>query len=214
MKIGMILKLINIKMEIKQILQNKVVGIVGSKNSGKTTALIHFIDYCQQFQAQKVAYFFHQEYKDTISGVDLFINDVEELLDVRNSFIFIDEFKTLFNLDDRHQRKTIEQIFAMLVHNNNVIVLCGLPDYYNHFMSKLINIWVLKTLKFSECVNGSDLKKYATRQSGDFNGGVGLNIPIEKVLVKGQYINIPYNKKSDKKVENIDLFAKIKRNKK
>jgi hypothetical protein len=198
---------------VKQILQHKVVGIVGAVSSGKTTALIDMINSVQKYNTNVVAYFFHEEYHRTVSGVNQWIRSPEELIDVHDSFIFIDEFKTLFNLEDRHNRKIVEQVFAMLLHNNNIVVLCGLPDYYNQFMSKLVRCWALKSLKFSECINGSDLKKFAVRQCGEFNGGLGLNVPIDKILVNGQFESVEYVARQDKKANNVDLFSLKPRNK-
>lgn len=191
---------------MKNILKNRIVGIAGAKHSGKTTTLIHFINYVQKFSTPKVAYFFHEDYKQTVQGIDKFINSIDELLDVRDSFIFIDEFKTLFNSDDRHQKETIERVFSMLEHNNNIIVLCGLPSYYNQYISKMVNCWVLKQIKFSECVNGSDLKKYAIGIRGELNGGVGLNIPVSKAFTPYGLIDIDYQQASDKKSNRVDLF--------
>ena len=45
--------------------------------------------------------------------------DVRELERARDSLIFLDEFYTLFDLDDRKKKRQIERTFRLINHNNN-----------------------------------------------------------------------------------------------
>ena len=94
----------------------------------------------------------------------------------------------------------------MIQHNNNILVLCGLPTYYNQLISKHIKGWLLKRFKFKDCINGTTLKQYAKSLKGEFNGGIGLNIPVDKALTSKGFINVGYCVKSDKKAEKFNLF--------
>jgi hypothetical protein len=193
--------------EIKQILKHKIIGIVGEQNAGKTTVLIELINKTQIYKCNKVAFFYHEKYKKNIKGIDKYINNIEELLYIENSIIFVDEFKYIFNLDDRHQKRTVESVLNMIEHNNNILILCGLPSYYKQLISKHVKHWLLKKFKFKDCVNGSSLKQYSMSLQGEFNGGIGLNIKIDKVLSRHGLMSVLYDSKTDKKSERINLFV-------
>lgn len=188
------------------ILKERVVGIVGSVNEGKTTAMFDFIDFIKKsYKTKIVCYFYHEEYKHSVKGVSFAVS-IEELELVENSFIFIDEFTELFDLDNRHFRKQVERMLNMLIHNNNVIVLCGLPSYYKKFISSRIKAWVFKSLRFAECINGSLLKSYINGLSGDFVGASRLRVPLNCFMFRGAFYKVDYNKEYDKKANNKDLF--------
>lgn len=198
-------------MNIRNILsRGRVFGVVGSTNSGKTTALFHLIEEVKKFKSKEAglyAFFHHFAYRDRIEGVE-FLSTLNELEMVENSFIFIDEFHELFKLQDRHNVEIVKAFLNQIQHNNNILVLCSTPEYYNKLVGGAIgDNFILKSLNYDELVNGSPLKKLVNKLAGDFKGGTRLNIPINKMMFRGALYDVHYNKKQDKKLENVSLFA-------
>lgn len=195
-------------MNYDKILRKKIVGIVGSVSSGKTTTMLDMLDYTlEKYDTNVVCYFYHSEYKDRYADKVAFVNLIDELENVHDSFIFIDEFLELFMLNDRHSIEMVKRVLFQIEHNNNILVLAGLPEYFKKFVSSFVRCWVLHRLNFSELINGSALKKYVNALSGDFVGGTMLNLNagqffsmnrLHQVVIKGLF---------DKKAENIDLFT-------
>lgn len=195
-------------LEILQKGDGRVFGIVGSKHSGKTTTLFNMIEDAMQYKTDIHCYFYHTEYKQKFDSVN-FVNSLNELEQIKDSFIFIDEFSELFMLHDRHATEMIKTIIAQIEHNNNYLVLCGLPNYFNKMVSSAVgDNWLLKSLNYDELVNGSGLKNYVKTLSGDFVGGTRLNIPVDKLLFKGLFNTVKYDVEKDKKANRVDLFEK------
>ena len=198
-------------MELLEILkQNKSVGIVGSSNSGKTTTLFNLLDSVSKLKTSKYMCCFHQETKEGLikKHKDLrFFDTLNELEQIHNSFIFIDEFHNLFNTDDRHQTEIIKGVFNQIHHNNNIIVLCSTPEYYNKLICGFVDSFVLCKIKdFVELVNGSQLKRYILSLATNLKGATCFNLSIGKIFYKGLVISINYNKEQDKKQKSINLF--------
>lgn len=190
--------------------KGRVFGIVGSKHSGKTTVLLQLIEESKKYQTNKFCYFYHQEYKEKIKDMQ-FINTLNNLEQIKDSFIFIDEFSELFQINDRHATEIVKLVIAQIEHNNNILVLCGLPEYFNKLLSGFIgDNWLLKSLNYDELKNGSGLKKYIKSLSGEYVGGTRVNIDINKVLHKGIFHNVKYTKSKDKKANRKDLFKIVK----
>lgn len=192
---------------IKKILQNRVVGIVADEHEGKTNTMFYFLDACLLRKRSVVCYFYHREYKEMLQDKVTLINNLDELERVRDSFVFIDEFKELFQLDNRKFITQVERVFNLLLHNNNVLILAGVPNYYKKFIAGRVRQWVIKGITYKNCINGSALKNYLGSLSGDFVGATRLDIPIDKMLVNGVFLDVPYLKKYDKKDKNVNLFS-------
>ena len=47
---------------------------------------------------------------------------------------------SIFDLEDRKKRKLIERTFRLIFHNNNVLVLVGLPENYKKFISSKLGV--------------------------------------------------------------------------
>lgn len=182
-----------------------VIGLAGGVSSGKTNTLFQFIEATKKYKAEKVCYFYHEEYKERVKGVD-FISTLEELEQIEKSFIFIDEYLELFRLTDRHSVEIVKRVMAQVKHNQNILVLCGLPEYYRKFVSSVVDEWVLFNIDFSEMVNGSRLKQYVTRLSGDFIGGTRLNVGVGHMLWRGKRYKVAYDKAKDKKANGFNIF--------
>jgi hypothetical protein len=195
---------------MEEILKNgrKIKAIVASVHEGKTTTLLNMIEIAKKIKSKHsrvCCYFYHQEYKQKVKGVE-FVHTLNELEQIKDSFIFIDEFGELFQIQDRHNQEKIKTLLGQIEHNNNILVLCGLPEYFNKLLSSKVNDWILKGINYDEIINGSNLKKYINGLSGDFKGSTRLNIPVNVALNNGVFYEVKYNKARDKKAENISLF--------
>ena len=75
----------------------KIIGLVANTNEGKTNTLYYFLDYLAKRYTFKVfTYGFKMQFENTIE-----IHSVEELEQIKDSFIIIDEMFTLFDLDNK-----------------------------------------------------------------------------------------------------------------
>jgi hypothetical protein len=192
---------------IELLKSGRVFAIVGSKHTGKTSLLINLVEEVKQsFTTNVVCYFYHEEYKK-IGGVN-HISSLNELEQIKNSFIFVDEFYELFDLDNRHNTQIVKCVLAQIEHNNNILVLCGLPDYFKKYIASQVNKWFLMSINYDEVVNGSSLASYINQLSGDFKGGTLLNVPQGFTLFNGVMIEYKYYKKYDKKINRENLFTK------
>lgn len=188
--------------------KHSLTGIVGSISSGKTNLLFNLINETLDKGFKPACYFYHNEYKEHYKEQVEFVNNLEELEELRNKVIFIDEFAELLELNNRslNHMQTLERVFAQLEQNNNKIVLCGVPRYYNGFISGLVTNWVLCRLKFSEMVGGSPLKKFVLSLSGDFIGGTSINLLTGEFLHNGLKFSSEYLEDMDKKKDYKKVF--------
>lgn len=201
-----------LQMEYTHFFKNhSLTGIVGGISSGKSNLLFNMINETIRKGFKPVCYFYHNEYKELYKNKLTLIEELEDLEVLRNSIIFIDEFIELLQLNKRNAGHTevLIRIFAQLTQNNNKIVLCGVPKYYNGFISALVDNWILCKLKFSELVGGSPLKKYIGGLSGDKVGGVSINLLAGEFLYKGILYKSKYLKAYDKKKDYDKVFKDL-----
>lgn len=184
-----------------------VIALVGDTSSGKTNALFKFIESVNEAKVNKAVFFYHNDYYDKLNCEYTQISSIEDLESIENSLIFIDEFKELLKIDDRHFQPMIKTMFAQIKHNNNKIVMCGVPDYFKKYISGEVDEWVLFTTTFANLVNGTALKKYISGLSASFIGLTRMSINIGKMLWRGKLIDVEYLGENDRKNNNInDLF--------
>lgn len=196
-------------LELLQAKQKGVIGIAGSKHGGKTTVLLDLVDTARTL-LKRPCYvkFYHGEYQDLFSELPL-VENLQHLEKIKDAIIFVDEFNELFDLTDRKKTALIKRNIAQIEHNNCLLVLCGLPEYFNQLISSYVGSdWLVKSITYDETVNGSALKKYVMGLSGDYVGGMGLNIPVDKVYWKGRFYHVRYNPEWDKKATRVDLFER------
>ena len=138
------------------------------------------------------------------------IHSLEELEKIRNSIVFLDEFQSLFDLDDRKKKKQIENTLRLINHNNNILVLIGICDNFKKFISSRISITFYKQVTFENFINGSSIKKNILNYCGYEKGSAILNLEVNEVIIfDGSYNkhNIKYLSKFDSKKKNVDIFV-------
>ena len=183
----------------------KVIGFVGDVNTGKSNTLYYILDELNRNYKYKLYYY---GLRLDVEGQRVY--SIRELEEIEDSFIIIDELSSLFDLDNRKNKKIIEQVFRLLNHNNNIIILCGTPENFKKFISGKLNMTIYKKCTIEDFINMSEIKNVLTNYKGYELGSTLLNLPINEALFyDGKHyhkINIPYMKEFDSKAENAEIF--------
>lgn len=183
----------------------KVIALIGNTNSGKSNTIYHIID-TMRGKAEFSLYTFGLKYH--LPGAQE-IWSLEELEDIENSLIIIDEALSLFDLDNRAKKQQIEQTLRLIHHNNNILLVCMLPENCKKFLAAKIDVMIFKKCAMSDFINGSYAKRVAQNYRGPEAGTAVLGIKVDQALIfDGKYtkIDIPYIEKFDSKKGNIPIF--------
>lgn len=183
-----------------------IVGIIGDVNQAKSMLVYNII---KDLSNTKNFKFFHYGLKSKVGGIP--IRSVKEMESIKDSLIIVDEFCTLFDLDNRKARRIIENTLRLINHNNNILILVGVGENFKKFISSKLSIIVYKQVSFSDLINGSNVKKIIMDYNGDEKGSELLNLPIDEALIyDGEHYHkfkVPYLKEFDTKVENVEIFT-------
>jgi AAA+ ATPase superfamily predicted ATPase len=194
-------------MEYKSLLDKpKILCIVGDVNSGKSNLIYDIIkDLRKEGKFNLVTYGLRNEIPNSLT-----IYSVEELEQVRNSVIIIDELFSLWDLENRKIKRQIENSLRLINHNNNILILCAVPENVKKFLSGKVDAWLFKKSTISDFINGSKVKQIVVDYKGSERGTSILNLKKdEAILFDGNYhkINIPYHKEYDTKLKNVPIFV-------
>ena len=140
-------------MEIKELFNKpSIIGICSDSNQGKSNLLYHIIQTLKSnFEFNLFTYGLKKPF-----GIE--INSIEELEQITHSVIILDEFFNLFDLQDTKKRRGIEKTIRLIYHNNNILVLSGLPDNYKKFISQNLDKVIFLKSSLSAFINGSRIK--------------------------------------------------------
>lgn len=192
-------------MNIKELLDKpKIIGLIADVNEGKSNFLYWLIT-----EIQRDYNFSLYSYGLRCDLGEQKIYSVAELETITNSIVICDEFYTLFDLEDRKNRRAIENTLRLINHNNNILILVGLPDNYKKFIASKLDVMIFKTCKIGDFVNGSRVKAVCTAYKGSELGSAMLAMPVNKAIVwNGHYekIIIPYLVKFDTKKNNVPIL--------
>jgi hypothetical protein len=192
---------------MKIFVKPKVMAVIGDINEGKSNLLYFLIDELKRAYSFKLYAF---GLKNEVVGA-IPIYTVQELESCKDSIIVIDELFSLFDVDNRKIKAQIEKTLRLIHHNNNILILCGVSENFKKFLSAKINVFFYKKTTIADLINGSRVKNVLMNYSGVERGSVLLNIPKEKVLFyDGEHYylqNVPYMKKYDTKIKNVDIIV-------
>lgn len=181
-------------------------GIIGDANSGKSN-LIYYI--LQELQKNYKFNLFTFGLKYDIKGANK-IYSIDELEKIKDSFIVLDEFFSLLDLEDRRKKVQIERTLRLLFHNNNIIILAGLPLNFKKFISAKITLTFYQKVTFEDFINGSSVKKNILKYHGDERGSSVLDLRANECIIydSNHYkkYNIPYIEEKDSKRNNLPIF--------
>lgn len=184
----------------------KLIGVIGDANSGKSN-LLYFI--IKTLRAKHTFSLFTYGMRVNIVGEQK-IYSVERLETIRNSVIIIDEFASLFDMDDRKEKKQIEHTLRLIFHNNNVVLFCGLPENYKKFIAAKLDSMIFKKCAMSDFINGSRTKKVAFNCEVDEKGSAVFAIPTDQAIVYDgldyHKVRVPYQPDADTKANNEEIL--------
>ena len=179
----------------------KVCSIVGDSNSGKSNFIYYLIlSLRDKKDFNLVTYGLRNKIPNSKE-----IFSITELEQITDSVIFLDEFFTLFDLENKNKRKQIENTLRLIFHNNNVLILVGLPENFRKFLASKIEIVFYKKSTLGDFINGTNIKRIIFDYQGSEMGSSVLNLGNDEALVynKGyQKWIIPYLKNYDTKLGN------------
>lgn len=186
----------------------RLIGLVGDADSGKSNLLYWAIKALHsKFQFGLYTYGLRA---NVIGEKKIF--SVEQLEKIENSIIIVDEFASLFDIDDRKQKKQIENTLRLIYHRNNVVLFCGLPENYKKFIASKLQAVIYKQSALADFINGSRIKAVIMNYSGDERGSAMLTMNPDKAIVwDGKFyhkVNVPYIPEGDTKAANADILKK------
>jgi len=196
---------------LKLFQEPKLIGLIGDRNSGKSNLLYWLIS---ELREEYQFHLFYYGLRARISGaVQIF--STEELEVIHDSIVIVDEFATLFDVEDRRQKKQIENTLRLINHNNNVILLCGLPENYRKFIASKLDSMIFKQSNIADAINGSMTKKRIVNYGGNERGSAVLALRLDEAIVyDGEHYYkavIPYVQEGDTKLKN-EPILKTKKN--
>lgn len=195
------------KEELKKLFNKpKVIGIVGNVDTGKSNMIYYIIE---ELKRQKFNFNLYS-YGLRFDLGEQKIYSIEELEQIKNSIIILDEFFTLFDLEDRKKRSLIEKSIRLISHNNNILILCGHSENFKKFISSKLEIIIFKKVILGDLINGSRVKNVCLNYKGEELGSNILNIPLNECLIfDGNYskIQIPYLNRFDSKKNNCPIIC-------
>jgi hypothetical protein len=187
----------------------KIISVIADVHSGKSMLLYHMVE-----ELRKEGYFSLYTFGFRVPlpfATEIF--SVEELEQIENSLIIIDETFTLFDLDNRKNKRQVEQTLRLLNHRNNILVLCMLPENVKKFLASKLDIIIFKKCTIPDFINGSLVKRVLLNYSGYDRGTTLLGLKIDEALVfDGQHyskLHVNYYPQYDSKLNN---EAIVKRN--
>ena len=186
----------------------KIIGVVGDVNTGKSNYIYNVLKEIKD------------KYKFNLYTYGLRCNlgeqkiySIQEMEDIRDSLIVCDEYFTLFDLDDRKARRSIENTLRLINHNNNILILIGLPENFKKFISNKLDAVIYKNCKIGDFTNGSRAKSICLNYKGHELGSAVLSLEKNEALVyDGKHYNkiiVPYIKDCDTKLNNEKIVQKI-----
>lgn len=187
----------------------KLIGLVSDANAGKSNLLYWTIKSLQERYTFKL-----YSYGLRVYLGEQKIFSVEELEIIRDSVIVIDEFASLFDVDDRKEKKQIERTLRLIYHNNNVVVFSGLPENYKKFIASKLNSIIYKKCALKDFINGSRVKAVAMNYEGQEQGAAVLNVPVDTAIVYDgthyTHVKVPHMTEFDTKASNTNILQPSK----
>jgi ATPase family protein associated with various cellular activities (AAA) len=190
----------------------RAIGLIGDPNVGKSNVIYHIIKALQaKYETKMYAYGLRVMFE----GIQR-INSIEELERLTNSVIFLDEFPSLFSLNNRRQVEKFEESMRKIYHSNNIVVVAGLPHNFNKFLSGLLNAVIYKQSTLIDFIQRSP----AERIIASFSPAIGssiqkgsrmLTMPKDVALIyDGEHywdVDVPYVQDGDAKRFNLPILT-------
>jgi len=199
-------------MKVKELVSEpQIICVVGDVNSAKSNLLYHVIE---EFKREGNFNLYTYGLKNRIKyATEIF--SVNELEQIRNSIIIIDELNSLWDLEERRNKKMIEKTLRLIHHNNNVLIICALPENLKKFICGKINKYFFKQCTISDFINGSKAKAVCTDYKGIEAGTNILSLKKgEAIYFNGIHyskMKVPYLSRYDTKKGNPNILTRIQK---
>jgi len=192
---------------IKLLDKPKIIGVCADVNAGKSMLLYNIIEDLKDYKYTLYTYGLRLEVPNATQ-----VYSVAELESIKNSIIVIDELSSLFDLDNRKVKKQIENTLRLINHNNNILILCGVPENFKKFISGKIDIMIYKKTTIADLINGCRVKNMLMNYKGMERGTEILNLDIDRALVfDGTHytkFKVKYYEKYDSKKDNTKILKR------
>lgn len=181
----------------------KFVGVIADPNEGKSNLLYGWIKRLSELNNKPKIYVYglRKDVPETIK-----INSIRELETIENSIVLIDEFVDLIKLDEKNKKEAVERTIRLIYHHNNVIILSGLPENFNKFISSKLGLMVFKKITLDDAIKGSRVWKWSRDYNGSLRGSEILAVPKGQAIVCDgktyELIDCPYLQEFDTKLDN------------
>lgn len=188
----------------------KVIGIIGNINTGKSNLVYYLLEELnRKYNLNVFTYGLRYNYPSTKT-----FHSVAELEQIQDSLIIIEEMSTLFDLENRKEKRKIENTLRLIFHNNNILIISGCGENYKKFISAKLNVMIFKKVTFADLINGSSAKNVIMGYQGDEKGSAVLNLAIDEALVYDglhyEKVNVPYLRTFDTKIKNVQILVSKK----
>lgn len=200
---------------LKKLFNNKkIVGLAGSKNTGKTNNLVYLIKNFREHNkiTPIYAYGMPKQVMDYLKKLGVIeISSLRHLIKKKDCLIIIDEFQKL-KLNDRRYKETLSEFVDFIYHNNASVIL-STPNIreFNSIIGGVIERWILKDIRVDQCINGSQLKKVVEEYQGSHKELGSISVKKSQILVIDEseevIINCAYVSEADNKKANLDIFC-------
>lgn len=192
-----------------KILSNSLTLVMGRSNEAKTSLLCELIaDYTKNYDGLVFVYGLKEELTNKLN-VKTF-NSLLELEQIKDSIVIVDEMRVLFDIENRKMTPFIDNILRRINHNNNKLVLCGLPSDFKKYICAKGTAFIYKSLDYTDLINGSRAKEIIMMYKGSEAGAYTLDLKkSESLFYDGnefEKIVLPFNTEWDTKRNNKNLF--------
>lgn len=202
----------------------RAIGIIADVDQGKSNVIYHCIKALQaRYDVSIYSYGLHMDVKGMLK-----INSINELESIRNSVIFLDEFASLFSLNNARQKEKFEKSMRMIFQHtaNNIVVICGLPHNFTKFLAGLLQIIIFKQCTLEDFIQRSSPQQAVASFSPAglhhvSKGSEMLTMPKNIALIydriavkKWTEVKVPYESETDSKALYNQVILKPKDGKK
>jgi hypothetical protein len=200
--------------------ESRIIGLAGGRNTGKTNNLMAILIDFRKSNKNTIIYYYGLE-----DSVVLWINknigncfeisSLEQLSNKRDSLIILDEMQNL-NLNDRRYKEVLNQFVDFIYHKNNRVILSS-PSLreFNSIIGSKIDKWILKSLKLSSLINGSQIKTMVMNYKGRYKSINDIVVGNGEILIINdkfeKVVTLPYIEDADSKRFNKDILANDER---
>jgi hypothetical protein len=145
------------------------------------------------------------------------LNSLVELAKIRDSYVIIDELKTIVDTDNRRDMSEFLRLLQTIRHSNNTIIISGLAHNFNGKISGEVDAWIFKQTTIISVVKRSNLD-FILKELGDGEQDARVNkyvlaMPKDGALIyhpymtkNWHYIKIDYLPECDTKLDNLPVI--------